>query len=165
MHADLRDERPGDADAIGALVTAAFAIAPYADVNEAAIVARLCDAGALTLSIVAMQRDAIVGHVAVSPVTVGEETTGWYGLAPLSVAPEQQRAGIGAALVRAVLERLDEIGARGSVLIGDPAYYARFGFAADPALTWRDAPAGIVQGIALRGSPPRGEIAYHSSFG
>jgi predicted N-acetyltransferase YhbS len=97
-------------------------------------------------------------------VTV-DGAAGWYGIGPLSTRTDHRRRGIGALLMRTALARLEAKGARGAVLLGDPAYYARFGFAADPALTWRDAPSVYVQGLAFAGEPPRGEIAYHPAFG
>lgn len=50
------------------------------------------------------------------------------GLAPMAVAPSQQRRGIGSALVRAGLERCRALGAGAVVVLGHPAFYPRFGF-------------------------------------
>ena len=165
------DERPADAATLGALIDAAFAEAEHRGGNEGAIVAALRTAGALPLSLVALGTDGVpVGHVAFSPVRIVSETGDgvagdWYGLAPLSVLPERQREGIGAALVEAGLARLRAMGAAGCVLLGDPDYYGRFGFRSVPGLGYGDAPAPYVQAISFGGPPPVGDIAYHAAFG
>ena len=130
---DIRDppETPDDAPAIAALVTDAFLTAAHADGTEAAIVDGLRAAGALLLSLVATDGPALVGHVAASPVTIAGRP-GWAGIGPLAVRADRRRAGIGAALMTAALDALRARGLAGAVLVGDPAYYARFGFAAEP---------------------------------
>src|SRR5262249_35106423 len=50
------------------------------------------------------------------------------GLGPLAVSPPHQRRGIGGALVRAGLEACRHTGFGAAVVLGDPAYYGRFGF-------------------------------------
>ncbi len=104
----IRDERESDVTAIRALTEAAFADVPQSRQTEAAVIDALRAAGALTLSLVAVDdADEVVGHVAVSPVTHRRACRlGWYGGGPLSVRPDRQRSGIGTALVRAAFERL-----------------------------------------------------------
>jgi putative acetyltransferase len=51
-------------------------------------------------------------------------------LAPMAVKPSKQRKGIGAALIRRGLEMIRELRFPGVVLVGQPEYYARFGFSA-----------------------------------
>jgi putative acetyltransferase len=82
------------------------------------------------LSLVAELGGDVKGHVFLSPVTIQGVGTAppCAGLAPLAVWPAAQGAGVGAALVRAGLARGMEIGWRAVFLLGDPAYYARFGF-------------------------------------
>jgi len=157
-------ERPGDAAAIRALTEAAFRDRPYSDQTEAGIIDALRAAGALTLSLVAIQDGVIVGHAAFSPVRITAAPGDWYGLGPISVRPDRQRRGIGRALVRDGLERLKSLMAAGCVVLGDPAYYARFGFQADPELSHGDAPPGYLQRVVLEGPPPKGEVAYHPAF-
>lgn len=161
----IRAETAGDAAAIGALTTAAFATAPHSGGNEARIVDGLRAAGALTVSLLAEDQGEIVGHAAFSPVTIGGKDGGWFGLGPVSVRPDKQRAGIGAALIRAGLERLREAGAQGCVVLGDPAYYGRFGFTADPAITYPGVPAEYFQAIGFGDDRPRGVVSYHPAFG
>ncbi|MFO1210876.1 MAG: N-acetyltransferase [Amaricoccus sp.] len=159
----IRDERPGDAAAIAATVTAAFAAAPHAGGNEAEIVARLRAAGALRLSLVA-EDAGLVGHLGASPASVGK-LAGWMAIAPVSVAPAHQRRGVGTLLMRIALDRLQAAGAPGAVLVGDPDWYARFGFAARPGLTVQGVPAQYVLAVPFGSDTPRGEILFHPAFG
>ena len=120
----VRAETPGDVVAIRDVVTRAFGRA-----EEAALVDTLRDAGTVTLSLVAVVDERVVGHVLFSSVTLADAPFG-VGLAPLAVAPEAQRRGIGEALVLAGLARCREAGHAVAVVLGDPDYYGRFGFVA-----------------------------------
>ncbi|HEX4830918.1 MAG TPA: N-acetyltransferase [Trebonia sp.] len=81
------------------------------------------------LSLVAAGADgAVIGHVVCSQARLGEAAV--LGLGPLSVDPAHQGRGVGSALVHAVLGAADALGEPLVVLLGDPGYYARFGFAA-----------------------------------
>jgi putative acetyltransferase len=160
----IRPEQPDDIPAIAALTTLAFAQAPHSSGTEAAIIAGLRDAGALTLSLVAVEAAGLLGHVAFSPVSIGGVASGWYGLGPVSVRPGRQRSGIGSALIREGLQRLRAMGAGGCVLLGDPAYYTRFGFATDPALTLADVPPAYFMALSFGGPTPAGAVRYHPAF-
>lgn len=160
---NIRPERPQDAAAIGDLTTRAFAAAAHASGTEAAIVAALRASGRLALSLVAEHSGAVAGHVAFSPVAIGD-AAGWFALGPLSVAPQRQRQGIGAALIGEGLARLHAAGARGVVLLGDPGYYGRFGFAADPALRYPGAPSEYLLRQVLRGATPAGQVVFDPAF-
>ena len=162
MH--IRPERRQDAQSISQLTTRAFADAPHSGGNEARIVDALRDADALTLSLVAEAGEGIVGHIAFSPVRIDGRTVDWYGLGPVSVAPDLHGQGIGAALVREGLDRLRRIGARGCVVVGDPAYYGRFGFVGDPGLTYMRHASPYFQRLVLQGAPPSGDVIYHPAF-
>ena len=50
------------------------------------------------------------------------------GLAPMAVAPEHQRQGVGSALVERGLALLRERGCPFVIVLGHPTYYPRFGF-------------------------------------
>jgi putative acetyltransferase len=164
MAVTIRDERAGDEPAIAALTTRAFALAEHASGTEAAIVDGLRAAGALSISLVAMAGETIVGHVALSPVRIDGRTGGWFGLGPIAVDPTRQRHGIGAALMTAAIERLRALDARGCVLLGDPTFYARFGFVSDPALRYGGEPSPYLQYLHLAGPLPAGEVCYHAAF-
>jgi putative acetyltransferase len=162
----VRPEQAGDEAAITALTEAAFRGAPHSDGSEAAIVERLRADGDLALSLVLVNDDqAIVGHAAFSPVTISDGAPGWYGLGPVSVIPLRQRAGLGSALVEAGLEKLREAGARGCVVLGDPAYYGRFGFRHDPRLAYPGPPAEFFQVNLLGGPMAEGRVSYAPAFG
>ena len=160
----IRPERPEDFEAIGNLTTAAFRDMLYSSQTEAAIVDALRRAGALPLSLVAIQENEFIGHVAFSPVMINGESKGWYGLGPVSVLPDQQRKGIGQALINEGLKRLQHSGAHGCVVLGDPGYYGRFGFRSDPGLRYADVPPEYFQCLAFTASLPRGEVTYHPGF-
>jgi putative acetyltransferase len=91
----IRDERPGDEEAIRQLVEAAFRDHPHSDQREHHLIDALRSASALTLSLVAEEDGAPIGHIAFSPVTIGGTFHNWYGLAPVAVTPARQHHGIG----------------------------------------------------------------------
>jgi predicted N-acetyltransferase YhbS len=160
----IRDERPEDLPAIRAVTDAAFAGLAYSSQTESRIVDALREANALTLSLVALRGGEVIGHIAFSPVLIEARDCGWYGLGPVSVTPELQSLGIGAALIREGLERLRDIGARGCVLLGDPRYYGRFGFVHDPRLTYAGGPPPAFQRLMLEMRPPTGAVTFQPAF-
>lgn len=154
----VRAERPDDAMAVRRVLLAAFETAAEAD-----LVARLRTDVEGYLAWVASDGDEVVGHVAFSPLTLDGTACGGMGLAPLAVAPTQQRRGIGGALVRAALATLREQGCGFVALLGHPDYYPRFGFV--PAsrhglrsAQWPDAPDAVVMALVLDADrlPPHG---------
>lgn len=165
----LRDERASDVDAIGRVIVAAFADEPQHGQFERRIVDALRADGALGVSLVAERDGRIVGHVAFSPVAIGGEPAGshpWYGLAPLAVLPECQRQSIGAGLVRTGLDALRRLGARGCVVLGDPAYYTRFGFVPSGDIVFPGVPSEYFLALPFDEAAPRpsGEVRYHDVF-
>lgn len=160
----IRPETPGDVETIHALTAAAFQRAPHTSHTEHLIVDALRAAGQLTLSLVDERQGAPVGHVAISPVMLSDGTPGWFGLGPISVLPGHQGLGVGSGLVRAALSRLREQGAAGCVVLGDPAFYRRFGFRAEPGLVLPGVPAEYFQALAFGTPVPGGEAAYHAAF-
>lgn len=164
MILQLRAERDADAPAMEQLIRAAFLHAPHSDHSEHRIVDALRAAGALSLSLVAEAAAEIVGHVAVSAVTISDGTPGWYGLGPISVQPTLQGRGVGSQLMHAALLALRERGAPGCVVLGDPRYYGRFGFVADAALQFPGVPAEYFQALQWSGPAPRGVVTYAAAF-
>ena len=102
--------------------------------------------------------------MAISPVTISSGESDWYGLGPISVLPAKQGQGIGTLLMQAALDRLQNLGAHGCVVLGDPQYYGRFGFKAFPELYLKDVPPEYFQVIAFNGSIPHGKVVYHKAF-
>ncbi|MGJ3264058.1 MAG: GNAT family N-acetyltransferase [Salinarimonas sp.] len=160
----IRPETPADVDAIGTITTNAFARAPHRSGTEAAIIAGLRDAGALSLSLVAEEEGAVVGHVAFSAVRVDGRDVGWLALGPIAVRPDRQGRGIGAALVHEGLARVRDGGARGGVPVGDPGSYGRLGFCAEPALAKPGVPAQYVLAHSFAGETPAGRLSHHEAF-
>lgn len=146
------------------MVRMAFLDAEHTSGTEAEIVDHLRADNALTVSLVAVDGGEVVGHVAFSPVTIGGQE-GWHGLGPVAVRQDRRRQGVAAKLIVHGLTALKESGAGGCVVLGDPAYYSRFGFACDPAMTLAGVPPEYFQRLRLRGAQPTGPVAYHKAFG
>ncbi len=160
----IREEIATDHEAIRRVIEAAFAGAEHASGTESRIVDALRDAGSLSVSLVAGIDSRITGHVAFSPVALDGGPSGWHGLGPVAVDPSEQRRGVGSALIRAGLDRLSALRAKGCVVLGDPAYYTRFGFRQRTTLHYPGAPAAYFMALALEGEPPDATVAYHSAF-
>ena len=160
----IRAERGGDEAAIATVIGRAFADHPHGDQGEARIVAALRAAGALAVALVAEAGGPVVAHVAASAVTVGDGTPGWYGLGPVAVLPAHQRQGIGTSLVAGTLLRLRALNAAGCVVVGDPAYYGRFGFGPSHGLAYPDVPPEFFMALSFSGTWPEGAVAYHAAF-
>lgn len=177
--AGVRAERPGDEDAIRSVVAAAFAGAEHSAPSvepdpgsdpvpgEATLVTWLrADPGWIAaLSLVAEIGGEVVGHMVCTRGYAGDLPA--LGLGPLSVAPAYQRHGIGAALVEAVLAAARERGESLVALLGDPAYYSRFGFrpagelgVAAPDPQWGD----YFQALTLGDDAPQGAFRYAAPF-
>lgn len=101
--------------------------------EEARLVEMLHRGEFVRLSLVAEVGGQVVGHVLFSdlPVRTDEGVVHLLALAPLAVLPEWQRRGVGSALVRHGLKACAECGQRAVVVLGEPAYYGRFGFTAE----------------------------------
>jgi len=161
----IRAEQASDIEAITQVTYAAF-LGKFSDhPTEHLIVNGLREAGVLTLSLVAEVEEEIVGHVAFSPVTINEKFVDWYGLGPISVTPELQKQGIGSKLISDGLARLRDLGAKGCVLEGSPAYYSRFGFKPRAGLTYHVAPAPeYFMALPFYKEIPTGNVEYHPAF-
>lgn len=164
MNIIIRDEREADIPAITDVIAAAFLHAEHTSHTEQFVVTALRNAGVLTVSKVAESDGKIVGHVAVSPVEISDGSERWFGLGPISVLPEYQKLGVGSKLMYAALDTLRQKNARGCVLLGDPNYYYRFGFAADSRLVLPDVPSEYFQALLMAGDFPVGVVTYHDGF-
>lgn len=123
----IRLAKPADYAAIEALLHAAFGRA-----DEGDLVGRLRADEDIMFELVAEEAGEVVGHVLLSRLWVDRREL-YAALAPLAVHPDRQRGGLGSALIRAGLETAREFGCHGVLVLGDPAYYGRFGFSADAA--------------------------------
>jgi putative acetyltransferase len=162
----VQSEAEADREAIFRLTQAAFADHEHSSHTDQFIVDGLREAGALAVSLVARIDGLLAGHVAFSRVAISDGTPGWYGLGPLSVLPSRQGIGVGSTLVNAGLAALKARGARGCVLLGEPAYYGRFGFGSAPGLRLEGVPPEYFLCLVLDSSvaPPDGSVAYHDAF-
>lgn len=161
----VRPEQPEDIASIRYITEAAFQGMEYSGHNEAEIIDALRAAHALTISLVAIEDEELVAHVAFSPVTIDDEPSCWYGLGPVAVRPDYQREGIGTELIRKGLSLLEAMGADGCVVLGEPEFYGRFGFEAVPSLELPAVPAEYFQCLAFGGrTVPQGEVAFHPAF-
>lgn len=126
----VRRERPEDAPHVFAVIEAAFADRSVAEFAEAI---RASPGFVADLSFVAEEDEEIVGHTMLSRVGV-EGRADVLILTPMSVRPDRQRRGIGAALVRGALAAAEDQGEPLVLCEGIPAYYPRFGFRSATAL-------------------------------
>ncbi|GAB1580984.1 GNAT family N-acetyltransferase [Phyllobacterium phragmitis] len=159
MPVTVRDEEPADIAAIHRVVEAAFQQSMEAD-----LVDRLRADGDAVISLVAEEDGEIVGHVLFSPMSASFPA---LGLAPVSVLPGRQNQGIGSMLIREGLKQAESRGCRVVFVLGEPAYYRRFGF--DPALAagFGSPYAGpYLMALPLNGEMPaeRGRVDYAPAF-
>ncbi len=160
----IRNEVESDIPAIAEVTEIAFATLAISQHTEQFIIKALRAAGALTVSLVAEIDGKVVGHVAFSPVTISDGSPDWYGLGPVSVLPPHQRRGIGSALIREGLSRLQARGGKGCMLVGEPAYYQRFGFRNLPALTLEGVPPQYFLALPFGDQTPTGTVVFHHAF-
>lgn len=163
MNTTIRKETQADFGTISEITKAAFETLPISNHTEQFIIQALRAANALTISLVAEVGKKVVGHIAFSPVTVSDGSTGWYGLGPISVLPELQRQGIGKALMHEGLSLLKGMGAKGCVLVGDPGYYERFGFRNHPELVYDGIPQEFFLALPFAENAS-GTVTFHEGF-
>jgi putative acetyltransferase len=158
--AEIRAESSADVAAIRAVHSTSFPTAA-----EARLVDALRNAGRLAISLVAVEHDQVVGHVGFSPITVDGEPSG-LGLAPVAVRLDWRRRGVAAHLIREGLEQCRKADVPLVVVLGDPRYYARFGF--EPG--WRRALRDEYEGgdafqtieFVRGGAPAQGGLVRYS---
>lgn len=138
--------------------------------DEARLVDRLRDDGDIVVELIATTgKDVVVGHIVFSHLPVWSadgRMAQAAALAPLAVLPQHRRAGIGSALVRLGLEACARQGVAGAVVLGDPRFYARFGFSAALAQKLRSPYSGDAF-MALEFAPGalcEGEARYPRAF-
>lgn len=119
----IRPAAPTDSAAIRDVVAAAFG-----QPDEADLVDRLRADGDALVELVAEDDGKVIGHILFSRLGIGPIEGA--ALAPLAVAPDRQRTGVGVALTEAGLERCRELGVPAIVVLGHADYYPRFGFSA-----------------------------------
>lgn len=161
----VRTETSGDALAIAGVVARAFEGADEAAVAEVDLVEALRHDRAWlpALSLVAVDGGAVVGHVLGSRMLVGGSPA--VALAPLAVLPERQGSGVGSALVERLLGDARVAGETLVVVLGEPAYYSRFGFRGAADLGIIGPYTGeSVQALQLAADAPVGDAVYAAPF-
>lgn len=162
----IRDEEQKDWAAVHDVIVSAFETPAEADLVDA-----LREQAHPVVSLVAVEGGTIVGHIMLSPVSLsGHPGLKIMGLAPMAVAPEYQRKGIGSALVRTGLDRCKQLGFGAVVVLGHPEYYPRFGFSPSTRFGIKceyEVPEEVFMVIELlpgylRGAS--GTIKYHAAF-
>ena len=162
---EVRPAAPGDAEAIRRIHLAAFPTQREADLVE-----RLELGGDAAISLVAEDASEIVGHILFSTMAVqaGNRTLAGMGLAPVAVLPDRQGAGIGSALIEAGLSAARTNGAEIVFVLGEPAYYRRFGFSAETARPFASPYAGKYFQAKVIGNdfdpPASGRADYAPAF-
>lgn len=134
--------QPRHADAVATMTRAAFAAAFGNGDGEAALIAALRADGDVIVELVAFDGEELVGHILFSRMTTEPTAARIAGLAPMCAKIGRQKEGIGSALVRAGLEACRAQGIEAVIVLGDNAYYGRFGFSAALAAPLACAHAG-----------------------
>ena len=157
---EIRSETAGDLPAIRHLIADAFPTCAEADLVE-----QLRADGSSEVSLVAVADGQPVGHVMFSRM---ERPDNALGLAPVAVLAGWRRRGIAAALIREGLSRAGADGWSRVFVLGDPPYYARFGFAASAAEGFVSPYTGPhLMALALRADAVverTGELRYPPAF-
>jgi predicted N-acetyltransferase YhbS len=123
----LRHERPADVEARETLLDEAFGEARYRKSSERLREDRLPADG---LAFVAIEGRRVIGTARLWNVGCGLGKQALL-LGPVAVADDCRNRGIGAALVRRALAAARKLGHGAVLLVGDAAYYGRFGFHAE----------------------------------
>ncbi|RLP90525.1 N-acetyltransferase [Micromonospora sp. BL4] len=170
----LRPEDPADIGPVRRVLAAAFARPDVATPPEVSLVGELrgTDAWLPELAMVAEYGGEVVGYALLTRVRVRPEQGSdapALAFGPVAVAPHRQRLGHGTAVVQAALDAATELGERLVVVLGDPAFYRRFGFGPASELGLTSPWAGLGepwQALVLppstseEGPPPSGEVLF-----
>lgn len=134
---------------------------------EAGLVDALVDSGDTVLELVAEEEGQVVGHILFSRLHVQKDGRNHpaVALAPLAVEPSFHGSGIGGALIREAHLRLKKAGETLSIVLGEPAYYSRFGYARDRAARFEsEYQCEALQALAWGDAPEAGRLVYAPAF-
>lgn len=157
---NVRESMPRDVASIEKLYPDAFP-----DEDLLPLVGELLRDAPIALSLVGLIDGSLVGHVIFTTCGIDACTDQVALLGPLVVTPARQRQGVGTAMVHAGLQRLKSADVTQVYVLGDPAYYGRFGFVRETGVEppfplpveWR----GAWQALSLSSSaepPPQGKL-------
>ncbi len=170
MDLTIRPERAEDEAAIAAVVEAAFGKRSTARLVE---LLRASPCFIPELSLVAEADGRVVGHVMITTAWLDDEgqRRPVANLAPLAVEPTHQRAGVGSALMQAVIAGAEARGEPLVVLEGHPDYYPRFGFEWSVPLgitidlpDWAPREAAQVFKLSAYDPAVKGRVVYPPAF-
>ncbi len=157
---EIRTQTAGDGPAIRHLLLEAFDTALEADLVE-----RLQEDGDCVLSLVAADGGRVVGHIVFSRMSAPFPAA---GLAPVAVAASHRRQGIASRLIDAGIAELQRRGIHGVFVLGDPAFYGRFGFSKQAAENYACPYAGPYFMLLRLGGktelPASGAVNYAPAF-
>ena len=161
---EVRTEVREDREAVWDVVARAFGQRDEADLVDAL---RTDAAWIPGFSVVGVRSGRVVGSALLTRLPVGGAPA--VALAPVAVAPQAQGSGVGSAMVRELLRRAAEAGERLVVVLGEPAYYCRFGFVPAEKLGVEGpfpeaGPAFQALAFGDPGSAPRGRVRYPAPF-
>jgi putative acetyltransferase len=159
----IRAATPRDREAIRLVEEHAFG-----QQAEAGLVDALVAEGDAVVELVAEEDGDVVGHILFSRLYIqnGGKTVPAVALAPLAVEPDFHGTGIGGALVREAHIRLKDAGETIAVVLGDPAYYGRFGYTHERAAKFQsDYQGEALQALAWGEAPETGRLDYAPAFG
>ena len=132
--------------------------------EEADLVERLQDGGYAEIGLTATEGSRVVGYLLLSRMSAPMKA---LGLAPLAVAADKRRLGIGQSLIEAGLERARRAGGEAIFVLGDPDYYTRFGFTATEAAGYETPYAGpyfMIASLTGKTLPRSGRVDYAPPF-
>lgn len=141
--------------------------AAFGQDGEAKLVDALVADGDAVLELVATHEAEIVGHILFSRLKVetGNGVVDAVALAPLAVQPQRQKSKVGTALIENGHHLLQEAGETLSVVLGDPAYYGRFGYGHERAAAFEsDYQCDALQALELGDAPTSGRLVYAKAF-
>lgn len=160
--ATMRLEEPRDASQIRDLLETSFP-----GYGEAVLVDRLRSDNDIDLSLVAEDQGVVIGYIAFSRLMVlgGEKPFHAQALAPLAVYPEYQQQGVATRLIREGHACLAAMGATLSVVLGEPGYYARFGYSHKRAAHFdSDYQSPYLMALSFGAAPWEGQLVYPDAF-
>ena len=132
MNFFIRKEKKEDYKITEEVVKEVFANEEYSDQSEHRLVASLRNSDEFIpdLSLVALHKDKIIGHILLSKIFIvkGEKSIESLALAPISVLPNYQNKGVGQSLIQRSLEIAEELNFDSVIVMGHSEYYPKFGF-------------------------------------
>lgn len=168
MTVTIRAAQPADAAGILGVVGDAFSYAGARDPGEELAIVRgtwSARQGGTLIELVADETGVVVGHLQAAPGRLDGSATAVAGVAPVCVAPAHQGLGVGRALMGALVRGAEELHWPLLVLLGDPAYYARFGFEPAGPLGLSYPPVGADHPHFQARRLPGYSAALHGEFG